>query len=147
MNTVHFDTTRATGPARCMVRTLVEAGVFTLATSQETADHVVTVSVQDALFADIYTNDYARGEFVSLGPHAIINVRPHLSEEDMMATVLHEAMHLLQHMEGTFDPQQDRAWGERDCERDAVNRALNLAEANEWRGLYPALRRDARNLA
>ena len=147
MNTVHFDTTRAHGAARDMVRTLVEADVFTLATSEETADHVVTVSVQKTFFADIYTNEYARGEFVALGPHAIINVRPHLSEEETMATILHESMHLLQHMEGTFDPQQDRAWGERDCERDAVNRALNLAEANEWRGLYPALRRDARNLA
>ena len=80
MNTVHFDLTRATGDARHMVRTLVEANVFTLATSEETADHIVTVSVQDAFFADIYTNDYARGEFVALGPHAIINVRPHLSE-------------------------------------------------------------------
>lgn len=147
MNTVHFDLTRATSDARCMVRTLIESGVFTPATSEATADHVVTVSVQAHLFADIYTNETARGEFVTLGTGAIINVRSGLSEEDTMATVLHEAMHLLQHMEGTFDPQSDRPWGERDCERDAVNRALSLAEWNEWRGLLPALRLDARNLA
>lgn len=149
MNTVHFDTTRATSAVRMMVETLGSSGVFNLAASKDTATHRVLVSVQHVLFGD-HLGERGRGEFIPSGQDGLINIRDNMSEETTMATFLHETMHLLQMMEGTLDELVSRGvnqtWAEREVEHDACNRALTLAERNDWLGLLPRLRADCRAL-